>query len=163
MPLFPGVKLRGYADDLWMYKSGGNLDNLKTSLENSYKCFRQWASDSFLEVSENKTSLMLFNRQRQPVNFSVTLSNRSIGSSHTVKHLRFILDRKLNWTQHLKDKCLKAQRTIFFLQRIAKLEWGPNRSILKTLYQSIVEPMILCEEKLRSTQKLMSLVILRAS
>ena len=134
LSLFPGVKLRGYADDLWMYKTGGNLQNLKSSLEASYQCFSQWASDSCLEVSEAKTQLMLFTRQRQPVNFSVTLNDRSVTSSTTVKHLGFLLDRKLKWSPHLKDKCIKAKRTIFFIKRIAKLTWGPNRFILKKLF-----------------------------
>ena len=177
LPFYAGVKLRGYADDLWMYKSSGSLSSLKFSLEEGYKTFIDWATRHKLEIAKDKLSVMLFNRRRSSTNgFQVTLDDRIIYPSNLIQHLGFTINPTLNWKLHIEEKCLKAKKSIFFLKRISNLTWGPNMNILKRLYEAIVEPVILygapiwshClsnkynKRRLRLVQRLMTTTIIRS-
>ena len=177
LPFNAGVKLRGYADNLWMYKSSGNLASLQSNLEEGYKIFVDWATRLKLEIAKDKLSVMLFNRRRISTNgFKLSLGDRDVYPSTAIQHLGFTLDPILHWKLHIEKKCLKAKKTIFFLRRISKLTWGPNMKILKRLYEAIVEPMILygapiwshCLLKmynrncLRLVQRLMTTTIIRS-
>ena len=48
-----------------------------------------------------------------------------------------ILDKRLNWSEHIKSLKAKAKRSLNLLKIISKLQYGPNRSFLLKLYWAI--------------------------
>ena len=87
---------------------------------------------------------MFFSNQHTiPNNVSINVNGHSITPEAYVKYLGLHLTRKLNWNYHVMIKCNKAKEVIFEIKRFTRLNWGPDRRILLSLYQSILEPIIL--------------------
>ena len=68
---------------------------------------------------------------------------------HSVKHkdntrwLEILLNRKLNWSEHISQKVLNAKHIILPIKRYVRLNWGIEGKILTNLNKSLVEPILL--------------------
>ena len=67
----------------------------------------------------------------------IKLNNLSVQNASSQKHLGMILDEKLNFAPHLKEKCLKFNKGI---EVIKKLQNILPRQPLLTIYKSFVRP-----------------------
>jgi ribonuclease HI len=136
-----------------------------------------WARTVDLSINAAKTTFVLFSRRRtRPPDISLNIDSLSITPVNEVQYLGFILDQRLSWSSHLQAKCLAAKKLIFLVRKCLAVTWGLSASRLKKLYSSTIEPTLLygCSvwcpvisnarsvAAIRSTQRLMALIILRA-
>jgi ribonuclease HI len=173
----PGVYIQGFADDISLTKTGVTAESIQFPLQVAADIVLQWSLSHKMEISANKTELIVFSRrQRNNCDINVTINGTIIQPSLQVKHLGLVLDQRLSWHAHILAKCIKTKQTIFHLRRLSKLTWGSSSKTLSYLYQAILEPMLLygcfiwapalkrrtLVGRLRSVQRLMATTVIRS-
>ena len=73
----------------------------------------------------------------KPNHPSLNSNNTVVIQSTTHKHLGMILDTKLDFQEHLKDKLSKISETIGLLRKLQKILTRPP---LRTIYKSFIRP-----------------------
>ena len=81
---------------------------------------------------------LFFSRKlNKPNHPSLNFNNTAVIQSTTPKHLGMILDTKLDFQEHLKDKLSKISKTIGLLRKLQKILTRPP---LPTIYKSFIRP-----------------------
>ena len=81
---------------------------------------------------------VIFSRKlNKPSHPSLNFNNTVVIQSTTLKHLGMILDTKLDFQEHLKDKLSKISKTIGLLRKLQKILTRPP---LLTIYKSFIRP-----------------------
>ena len=75
----------------------------------------------------------------KPNHPSLNFNNKVAIQSTTHKHLGMILDTKLNFQEHLKDKLSKISKTIGLLRKLQKILIRPPPL---TIYKSLIRPYL---------------------
>ncbi len=60
----------------------------------------------------------------------------------SVKYLGVTIDSKLSWTQHVKNKIMKAKRLLMLAKHSISKCWGPNPKYAKWAYTGIIRPAL---------------------
>ena len=80
-----------------------------------------WGVESKLFFNALKTNFMLFSSKREPPPLSITMGGIVIQNSSLCKYLGITIDSKLNWTAHIKNKCVAAKKLLFVIAKCCRL------------------------------------------
>ena len=118
----PGVYIQGFADDISLVKTGVTSESIQCPLQVAADIVIEWAMSHKMEISADKTELIVFSRrQHGDTGFNIKINSTLIKPSSQVKHLGLVLDKRLSWHAHITTKCSNAKQTIFNLRRLSKL------------------------------------------
>lgn len=138
-----GISTFAYADDLLILISGNSRRELEEKATRIDKIQRDWCKMHKLEISSGKTSAMLLkgtlDSERLPV---IRLNDVKIKYVKKLKYLGILLDEKLNFIEHVKDRKEKIKSVAAKINRIAREKWGLKRHTLDILYKVVYVPMI---------------------
>lgn len=132
-----------YADDVAILIRGKHPNLLcrraSEALEVSYK----WAKPRGLNVNPDKTEICLFTRKTKiPTFVGPRFQDKTMEISDRVKYLGVILDRKLNWKDHIQSRAEKAHRCWSICRRTIGSKWGLKPRMTHWLYTSVVRPIL---------------------
>jgi len=139
-----GIYAQGYSDDLTILIRGKFESTLGDRVRAGIEIVESWCRDKGLKVNPKKTELVLFSRRRTGSNLvgKFKLFNVQLELSTQVKYLGVILDGKLNWIAHVKDKAQKAMAAFWICRNSFGRNWGlPSKAIL-WLYEAVIRPML---------------------
>lgn len=139
-----GIFAQGYSDDLTILVRGKFESTLGDRVRTSMRIVEGWCQESGLKVNPDKTSLVLFSRRYTGFDLvgNFRFFGKNIDLGNQVKYLGVILDRKLNWIAHVKDRAQKALTAFWICRNSFGRNWGlPSRAIL-WLYEAVVRPMM---------------------
>ena len=112
----PGVYIQGFADDISLTKTGVTVESIQFPWQVAADIVLQWSLSHKMEISANKTELIVFSRrQRKNCNIKVTIKSTIIQPSLQVKHLGLVLDQRLSCHAHILAKCTKTKQNHFQL------------------------------------------------
>jgi len=105
-----GVDLLLYADDvLAMTEYNNSLDHMR--LQATLDHMSSWAVENFMEFNVDKTQTIIFQRNRQNLELSLTLQGQPVPAPmETIKYLGLNLDKGLYFHKHLESVLGKAYR-----------------------------------------------------
>ena len=64
-----------------------------------------WGTETELKVNPDQTDLVVFTwKQNIPILTPPSLGGKKLDAEDSAKYLGVILDRKLNWNEHLEEK-----------------------------------------------------------
>ena len=137
-----GFDSQAYADDL-VIMIGGKFDStISERTQMAVDLVGDWCQSKGLNLSPNKTTIVLFTNRRK-VNFRPpAVGGTSISVSNETKYLGVILDSKLSLNSHLSYITNKAIRTFYACKRLFGRKWGLGSKMILWLYKSIIRPMI---------------------
>ena len=93
---------------------------------------------SFNPDPNKQAQEVIFSRKlNKPNHPSLNFNNTVVIQSTNHKHLGMILDTKLDFQEHLKDKLSKISKTIGLLRKLQKIL---TRAPLLTIYKSFIRP-----------------------
>jgi ribonuclease HI len=165
-----------YADDLTLSASHRDPIIATTNLQNICNEVAKWSNSVKLVINPQKTTFMIFSRSRaRPMSLSLLLEGITIAPVHEAHFLGLLLDQRLSWFPHVRNKCLNVKKLTFAIKRHLSATWGLSKSVLRKLYFSTIEPTLLygCSvwcpvvsqtravATLRSTQRLVMQIMLR--
>ena len=92
-----------------------------------------------LELSNEKTCLMLFNNGKNP-NYlpDITLNGKRLEYQNSVKFLGVFFTPKLNWKVHIEYLITKAIKRLNFMKIVSSQHWSQDTKILLHLVVSLV-------------------------
>lgn len=108
MPLVKGAKMALFADDTLFYASGNYnkmaIANLQRQLDKVQPWFEQWK----ITVNAEKTSAILFSNKIIHIN-RIRMNGKLIDWTNHIKYLGVYIDRKLNFSRHVRSTINKAK------------------------------------------------------
>ena len=142
------VKIIAYADDLCLVVIGPNKDHCIQILQTAVNAVMSWAKRHLLALSPTKSETILFTKKRGYPTIletaaKIQINGRSINYAHgAVRYLGIWLDRKLNWTEHIKIKTKKVRGLLFKLAGISGDLWGYKPIIGKYCWEGLARPVL---------------------
>ena len=109
------TEICNYADDTTIYCSHQELQKVTTRLENDTANLSTWLAGKFMKLNEEKCHLLVFGEKDTKV--SIKAGSSVLKESNEEKLLGVIIDRKLNFKQHLFTVCNKASQKLHALPR----------------------------------------------
>ena len=126
-----------YADDVVIYASHADIDQVRTHLQAAINEVAKWYSTNVLQLSAEKCVSMVIhhNRLAQLPDLLINLNSRILKQVHEVKYL----DDRLKWDKPLMSVSRKLAMHNANLRRIRK--FVPQNILIQT-YKSTVEPIM---------------------
>ena len=133
------VKAALYVDDLLIYCCGKFVPGLERRVQLSVNKVSAWASARGFVFSASKTNCIHFHRRRhfQPP-LLLTLNGSIIPNRDSIKYLGMVVDRKLNWKEHIKAVRTDCLRRLDLLKCISRTSWGSDRTTMLRVYRAII-------------------------
>ena len=130
-----------FADDTSNFSTVYSTNETADSLNNDLQKISEWAYQwkmSFNPDSTKQAQEVIFSRKlKKPFHPSIKFDNVPVQNASSQKHLGLILDDKLNFKSHLREKCSKFNKGIGIIK---KLQNTLPRQALLTIYKSFVRP-----------------------
>ena len=126
------TKLANYADDTSVYASHVDTHNLIKLLETETFVVLEWFRNNEMKSNDDKCHLLVANHSGQSLN----LENNMIQSSDSVKLLGVIIDKQLNFKEHVSKLIKKGNQKLHALARVSRYL---NQSKLKILMKSFIQ------------------------
>lgn len=138
-----GFKPVCYADDVIILLKGRNPNQLCKRAETALKIAYEWARPRGLNVNPEKTEICLFTRKTKIGHYDdPRFLGKTIPISDKVKYLGVILDRKLNWKDHIRERANKSHICWALCRRAIGSKWGLNPKMTHWLYKSVIRPIL---------------------
>lgn len=131
------ISILQFADDLVIYCVNANVDvginKINTALNKLYSYYN---NELELEINPIKSSALIISKDCPTVDIKYNNNVIPINDSH--KFLGVIIDRKLNFEEHIKYIISRAHKGLNIMRCLTGVKWGADPKILNTLYKSIV-------------------------
>ncbi len=100
--------------------------------------------DNGLEFRADKMEVVIFTRKRLNTLGlrRLCMANRDLSYSDTVKYLGVLLDSKLTFGSHIREKVKKATRLLYCFKTSVGQLWGPSLYLMRWVLTGIVLPKI---------------------
>ena len=140
-----GIKVIIYADDVTIYTSGPDPEDLVDRLNRYIEMVCNYFQTLNLTISEDKsTVIILFTPQSAQANKhpQVLVQGNILKLAKTPKLLGFTLDTMLCFGPHTRDIAAKAQKINALFKALAGTAWGSDRETPMTLYKATSRSII---------------------
>lgn len=136
-------KAISFADDVCLYYNHSNIDTLKSELSNSLAIMGRKLHDLGLELSPEKTNLVIFTKKHIDLNdHFIEYENTIIRAKPTAKYLGILLDYRLEWRAHLNEVINNVRKRIHIIKFLRGTYWGGHPKTLTIFYKSYVRGYI---------------------
>lgn len=137
------VSIQAFADDVTVVISADKGEELESIANETLKKIFDWGKKVKLTFSEEKTAVVLFNRRISRIHVPrLSVNGTDLSYSDHAKVLGVIIDKHLNWIDHVKYITKKAVKVTQLLYRVAKPTWGCSSEVLRQIYVGAVEPTV---------------------
>ena len=147
-PLLRGLQERGdyaqaFADDVVLIVSGTSGSEIQRRTNAALEYVRGWGVRNKLKFGPHKTQAMVVTRKLVYDVPALSMGGVCIGLSKEIKILGLTVDEGLTFNTHVLNVCRKALSLYRRLSRAAKIHWGLNSEIIRTIYVAVIEPTIM--------------------
>ena len=133
----------GYSDDTTILLVGRDLTVLGELMQQALRAVESWCARCKMQVSPEKSELMLFTTRYKPRGFTpVRLNGLELRWVSKVKYLGLWLDPKLKWSEHIRTKCGTAIKALWQCRQSIRATWGATPKVMKWIYECVLMPMV---------------------
>lgn len=133
----PHVKLSIYADDIALWCSGTNLENVQQKMQRSLDEISVFCSKWNLKLSSQKSAVMVFTNKNQR-DIILSLEGNLLQQHVEYKFLGMWFDHKMTWSKHISVVKEKCKKRLNLLRCISGTDWGSNQDILLMVYKGLI-------------------------
>ena len=130
-----------FADDTSLFSTVTNQAKSAADLNDDLNKISNWAYQwkmSFNPDPSKQAQEVIFSRKINKSDHpSTTFNNQTVCGVSSQKHLGMILDEKLDFKNHIKEKCSKFNKGVGVIKKLQTVL--PRKSLL-TIYKSFVRP-----------------------
>lgn len=146
------IELVQYADDIciWMkltLKRGTpvrSLNYFKKLYQNDLNIFSAYMAENGLQISTEKTHMMLFNTGADPVNIpAFHYDGIPLKYTKVVKFLGVHLTSNMSWNAHIENILTKARKTLNLLKIISNHVWAQDTKTLLHLSTALIRSKLM--------------------
>lgn len=119
-------------------------ETLGDLMNSALKIVDKWCIENGLTVNPQKTNVVLFTKKYKIRKFKLPVLNGTrLNLVDPAKFLGVILDKKLDWKEHIKERIRKATNIFWQCRCAFGKTWGLKPKVVLWLYTAIIRP-ILC-------------------
>ena len=119
-----GTEISNYADDTSILAYGSNMRSILKSLQEDASLLSLWFENNYMKENGDKSHLLAFRSKDGEVSASILGS--LILESDEEKLLGVILNRRLNFKNHVSNLCKVASQKLHALGRVLKSSLALN-------------------------------------
>lgn len=138
-----GIYCQAFADDIVLVFSGLSVPHIERIGDRILALVDAWGIQNKLKFAAHKTQAMIITNKIKYDTPCIHMAGTVIQMKEDIKILGLIIDRKLTFHKHVSHVCQKATNIYKQLCRAAKISWGLNPEIIRTMYVAVVEPIIM--------------------
>lgn len=142
IPLPKGCKIVGFADDTALLVRAGQYKTLKATANEALGALKDWADTAKLRFNPSKTEALFFGKKKQQAP-TFMLDGTRIRCSDHLRYLGVIIDKNLNFQQHIREVSAKGKELSHKIAAAARLTWGFRGVTMGLVYQGAIEPAML--------------------
>ena len=132
-----------YADDIAIYAANGSLNSTVSNLEAAVTTISTNLRHLGLEVSPNKSKLVILNGKLNPPGvFSLWIGHHCITNQESANFLGIQIDQKLKFHQHALDIHTRTRKILNLIKVLRGTWWGADPSTLLLIYKSLIRSRI---------------------
>ncbi|XP_053618054.1 uncharacterized protein LOC128679687 [Plodia interpunctella] len=135
------VYCQAFADDGVLVFSGESIDGMEDRVNRILERTVEWGRENKLNFAAHKTQVMLLTKKLKYTPPQITMSGTTLSLVDEIKLLGLTIDRWLNFNSHVRNICTKAASIYKQLICAARVTWGLNGEIIRTLYVAVIEPI----------------------
>ena len=136
------VEGNGYADDCCVIFGERKPSILVQRLQRILDALVAWGRTCGLRFNPDKTIVVHFSRKQFQLVPHLRVDQEYVPFSKEALYLGIILDSKLYWSSHIKNKIKKGKRYLLKMAGISRVIWGPKPNLSRWVYRCVVRPMI---------------------
>lgn len=138
-----GIYAQAFADDVVLVFSGQSTSKIEQEANGTLARVHEWGIKNKLKFAAHKTNAMIITKKLKFDAPRLHMGGEAIQTVEEIKILGLTIDKKLTFNSHVSNVCRRAANIYKNLARTAKIEWGLNPEITRTIYVSVIEPIIL--------------------
>lgn len=136
------VSVLQYADDLLIYSINMSIPTACNSLTESLTSLKAWLDNNGLDLSANKSSVVVFSRKRDFPPPKVSYCNHTLNVGEEAKFLGLILDKKMTGKSHLSYIVDRCEKQLNIMRCLSGVWWGAHPFNQKLLYNAIIRSIL---------------------
>ena len=138
------TKSIAFADDFLLIINGKSPLELEIYANMELSKVERWAKQNKITFNLEKSKLLVISRRKRQCtrNLNIFLNNGALQESETLTYLGITIDRKFNFHQHIENITQKCIKLIYALSKSAKISWGLNQDVIRTIYKGAILPII---------------------
>ena len=123
-----------FADDTSIVYSDLSLKNVENNINEDLNNLYIWLCANKISLNITKTKVLLFRNAHKVINYdlNITINNKTLKLSESVKYLGVTLDHFLNWKLHIKNLCSKLSSANGAISRLRY--YVPNSTLIQIYY-----------------------------
>ncbi|XP_045537326.1 uncharacterized protein LOC123721737 [Papilio machaon] len=160
-----GVRCQAFADDVVLMFSGNSTADIQGAANVALDHVQGWGVRNKLKFAAHKTRAMVFTRKRKYDSPRLSMGGGHIELVTSLKILGLTVDDRLTFNKHIQNVAIKVQKLYRQLSTAARISWGLNPEVIRTIYVAVVEPIVLYAASVwapaarkKTTQKLLDRV-----
>lgn len=110
-----------FADDCTVIVKCKDQYNYENEINNTFRKIILWLNDNNLILNFEKTKIMHFRQRLPQPKIIISYSDKVIESVDTIKFLGVTIDSTLCWKSHTEELCLKLNKFVFALRKLAHI------------------------------------------
>jgi ribonuclease HI len=138
-----GVYVQAFADDVVLALDGDTAQEVQTQANAALARVQRWGVENKLRFAPHKTKALLITNKLKHDTPHLTMGGVEIAMSRELKLLGLWIDDKLTFNTHAGYICRKALNIYGQLSRAAKISWGLQPEVVRTIYFAVVEPVVM--------------------
>lgn len=138
----PGIHIQAYADDVTMVSEGFDENTVSNILQSALETVQRWCNQKGLSVNPRKTELVSYTGKTKWNPPAIRLEGEEIPVKSQAKYLGVIIDKRLSWTPHVREKTKKTINALAMCRRAVGKTWGLKPRVMRWIYTGIIRPML---------------------
>ena len=143
-PASDDILLSLFADDSATYSSGKNVKKIYKSMQTTLNKISKWCDEWGFKLSPTKSKCIVFSRNKKydDIQHTLHINNQKIKSENSMMFLGMILDRKLNFNEHITYIIDKGKKRLNLMRNLCGTTWGASINTLLTIYRTLIRSII---------------------
>ncbi|KAL4132531.1 hypothetical protein QTP88_009665 [Uroleucon formosanum] len=138
IPQTPNTLLATFADDTALLSTSDDISIAAHNLQHHTSLIEAWCKNWLIKINESKSTQVTFTLRHGNCP-SIKLNNVNIPVSNETKYLGIILDKRLTWGPHLKNKIKIANSRLHIFRPLLISKLKLKLKIL--LYKTVIRPL----------------------
>ncbi|GBP26465.1 Putative 115 kDa protein in type-1 retrotransposable element R1DM [Eumeta japonica] len=123
--------------------SGQSASSIEEEANRALDRVHCWGVRNKLRFATLKTNSMVLTKKLKYDDPVVHMNGEQISSVGEIRLLGLTIDKKLKFIPHVAKACKKAAKIYKGLTRAAKAMWGLSSEVVRTIYITVIEPIVL--------------------
>ena len=125
-----------FADDTCIFYSSKPNLNIENTLNNELMKVSDWLIANKLSLNVNKSSFLTFSSNKKELKLNLRINKEILNEKDHAKYLGILIDKNLNWKQHINEVKLRLSKGCAILSKIRNFV---PKTILRSLYFAFIE------------------------